>query len=242
MDFSPLIIKNISRNAAYTITLIGGGGKSTLLEKLGIELSLQHQKVLLTSTVKSGPTSLIPIQCLQPTDRIQPLLNQHNPLFVMKEKVEKEKYIGFAASEIASWVSSVDYCLIEGDGARKLPLKAHTDYDPNIPDYSDQVIIIIGADVVDTSLSDGLVHRPDQFKSLWGIESNTRLDPDFISEVVTSDKGYLTKFHHPIPTTFIVNKADMYPTQAQSLALSIKKKNRGPVFWGSVQDHWIKEI
>ena len=57
-------------------------------------------------------------------------------------------------------VSLADYVLVEADGAKMLPLKAHAEYEPVIPDCASLVVCVAGIDGVGLSVSE-TCHRPD---------------------------------------------------------------------------------
>ena len=242
MDFSPIILPKDSHKTTPAIALFGAGGKTSLLYQFGKDLSIQNKKILLTSIVKAGPSPHFKIQFTHPNRSIHILLEKNNPLYIMKNKVRQDKYIGFDSDELIPWLGDVNICLFEADGARDLPLKAHHQYDPILPSYTTQVIIMVGADVINTTLNDGKVHRPDLFKSKWNIQNETKIDVALIAKVVTSKKGYLSKIDDSIGKTYFINKADAYPQNALKLAESIAHQNCGVVYYGSVKEKWWKKV
>lgn len=242
MNFVPLLSKENNPKNNHVIALFGGGGKTSMLFKLGLELANTYTKVLMTSIVKAGPSQDFPIVLSQSDCHIEKLFQDQRPLYLLKEMIRKDKYYGFESAELERWLPNIDACVFEADGARDLPLKAHNNYDPVIPSFVSKVIIMIGADVVNTQLSDGKVHRADLFKSIWRIQDNTRIDVRLITEVVTTNKGYLSKIPDAIPITFFINKADAFPSQAKILAENIAKQNVGKVYYGSIKEKWWKYL
>jgi probable selenium-dependent hydroxylase accessory protein YqeC len=132
--------------------------------------------------------------------------------------------------------------LVECDGARNKPLKAHTDYDPMVPKFATNVIIIVGAEVISTKIGDGLVHRPELFSNHWKISPDTSLDIGLIVKVVSSQMGYLTKISHDVNITYFVNKADENPNSAMDLAKAIFEYTSRPTFYGSVQKNRLEKV
>ncbi len=242
MKFSDILTLDKTQTKKPFVALFGGGGKTSLLYQLGNEFTKQYNRVLLTSIVKAGPSPNFSIVLSKPDKPITDLITNHHPLYLLKEKIRKDKYCGFESSELERWLPNVDACVFEADGAKDLPLKAHNNYDPVIPSFVSKVIIMIGADVVNTQLSDGKVHRADLFKSIWRIQDNTRIDVRLITEVVTTNKGYLSKIPDAIPITFFINKADAFPSQAKILAENIAKQNVGKVYYGSIKEKWWKYL
>jgi probable selenium-dependent hydroxylase accessory protein YqeC len=242
MDFSPIILPKDSHKITPAIAIFGGGGKTSLLYRFGKDLSAKYQKILLTSIVKAGPSPYYQIHFVHPNKSILNLFDKDNPLYIMKEKVRDDKYIGFESGELKPWLNEIDICLFEADGARDLPLKAHHQYDPALPSYTTQAIIVIGADAINTKLSDGKIHRSSLFKEMWHINTDTLIDIKLITKVTTSKNGYLTKIHDSIEKTYFINKADAFPHNAQQLAESISHKKCGSVYVGSVTNKWWKKV
>lgn len=242
MKFAPLLTIENKQDKKHIIALFGGGGKTSILYRLGYELSQNYTKVLLTSIVKAGPSPHFPIHFINPSYTIQNLFVKNNPLYIMKEKIRDDKYIGFKSEELLPWLDDIDVCIFECDGSRNLPLKTHSEWDPVVPDFTTQVIIVIGADVINTKLINGKVHRPEFFKSLWGIKDDTVIDIPLITKVVTDKKGYLSKIPNGIKTVYFVNKANTFQKNARNLALSIKSESSASVYYGSVREKWWKRV
>lgn len=226
----------------FCIALFGGGGKTSLLYQLGRELARQYNRVLLTSIVKAGPSPNFPIVLLKPDNPVENLFKDHLPLYLLKKQIGIDKYQGFTPAELESLLLDTDTTVFEADGARDLPLKAHNETDPTIPLFASHVVILVGADVIGSKMSDGKVHRPEIFKSLWHIDDTTTIDVELVAEVVTSDKGYLSKIPEPVSKIYFVNKADAYPEEAQSLGESISLTTSLPVYFGSVKKTWWEQI
>lgn len=227
-----------------TAAVIGAGGKTSLLDILGRELSGFNLHVLVTSLTKSEIDDSKQIFTFEDFrwEGLSRLFRANNPLYMMKSLGEGGKYIGYNSSELIPMLPECGVCLIEGDGARKLSLKAHTEDDPIVPDFADKLIIIAGADVVNTRLSDGLVHRPELFGERWGISGDSILNADLISEVLVSENGYQQKNTAGIATTYFINKADNFPVQAEELAGVVYEKTGRPVYYGSLTERFYRRV
>jgi len=238
MDFYPILDENQRKLQNSCVALIGGGGKTNLMLKLATEFAQIFPKVLLTSLTKSEfreDTILL--------DDISGKLNfAQNPLFLMKSRQNRRKLIGISETDLSKIYHSANLTFFECDGARKSPLKIHNEIDPIVPKISTHVIILVGADAMDTKLSDGKIHRPDLFKKHWEINNDFMLDCEFIAEVVTSKKGYLSKINHEPKLIYFVNKANKFPENAKILAEAIFEKSQKPTFFGSVFSGFWEKI
>ncbi len=244
MNFSNLLLPNQIECDHPCIALLGGGGKTGLQRRLGLELAHKQNRVLLTSITKSVFHSEPKIICRDEivNDDLTSCFAQHNPLCVMGACLNAHKMDGIEVVDLKLLKIQADITIVECDGARNRPLKVHSDHDPTVPDFIDQVIVIVGADVVGTTLQDGLVHRPELFSAHWGIDSDFVLTSDFITEVVTTNKGYSSKIPTLLPRTYFVNKTDAYPGQASVLAQAIFTASGRPTWYGSVQKDSLSQI
>lgn len=219
------------------IALLGGGGKTSLLFRLGNELSRFHDRVLLTSRTRSEfkQGDCIVFTEDAGTNSLSEYFRESNPLFVMNSQVAESKLAGVSESDLNILKEQADLTIFECDGAKKLPLKAHTEYDPSAPDFTSHAVVIVGADVIDTRVNEGKVHRPDLFKSIWNVEDDHIMSVDFIVEVLTSERGYASKIPNYVKRIYYVNKADIHPEKAKELARAFYGKTGFPAYYGSIQ-------
>ncbi|MBL7108957.1 MAG: putative selenium-dependent hydroxylase accessory protein YqeC [Candidatus Marinimicrobia bacterium] len=238
MEFYQIIDKNRENLKNSCIALIGGGGKTSFMRQVGLELANYFQRILITSLTKSEFDEKVIL-----LDKIFGKLDfSENPLFLMKFKQNNQKLTGISEIELENIYPLSDITIFECDGAQKLPLKIHNNFDPIVPTFATHTIIFIGADAVNTKLSDGKIHRQELFKQFWRINDNFVLDCEFIAEVVTSKNGYLSKIHHDPKLIYFVNKADKFPENAENLAKSIFQKSNHPTFFGSIHSGFWEQI
>jgi len=242
MQFNRLITERIEDAKKSCIALIGGGGKTALLHKLANEYSQIFPKVLQTSITKTAFRKFDKPLILNDIDIDVLINNKENPLFVIGEKLSDEKLKGISISDFDKIRKYFNITIFESDGARNKPLKVHTDYDPIVPIFSTNVIIIVGADVVNTKISDGFVHRPELFCDRWEAMPDEKMDADFIVKVISTKRGYLSKIGHKVSLTYFVNKADKYHENAIDLANTIFQKTGKPTFYGSVKGNFLVQI
>ena len=244
MQFYQIISDKIEEAKGSCIALLGGGGKTALLHKLADEFAKYYPSVLQTSLTKTAfHYSDNPLILNDSSiSNIESLKFDRNPLFVIGEKISNEKLKGISETEFDKIRYLFDLTIFECDGARNKPLKVHTEYDPNIPSFATHVIIIVGADVVNTKISDGLVHRPELFCKTWNMEPNFKLNVDFIVDIVSSQRGYLSKIPDKINVTYFVNKWDNHKKNAETLAETIFQKTGKPTFYGSIQKDVLIQV
>lgn len=226
------------------IALLGGGGKTSMLNRLGADYAEVFPRVLLTSlTLSSRDHSSEALYLSEIGEEgLAPHFATRNPVCVMNRAVNDHKLEGVPEEAAEGLANQADLCVFECDGARNLPLKVHNDRDPMVPAFSTHVIILVGADAVDQTLNSGRIHRPERFAELWGIDPEIPLSVDLIAEVVTTKKGYLAKVPDKLTPVYFVNKADSYPAQADRLADAILRREAGPVFVGSIAKEICRRV
>jgi probable selenium-dependent hydroxylase accessory protein YqeC len=150
------------------ISLVGGGGKTTLLYALGRELSALGCGVILTTTTKilePTPSAFLFQFLSNELDDIKKWLaenlNRHRSLLIARERLPNGKLEGIFpewADEIFS-MDGVSAIVIEADGAAGRPLKAARVGEPVIPENTTLLVPVIGIDGMGCPLDEGMVFR-----------------------------------------------------------------------------------
>ena len=132
--------------------VIGGGGKSTLLLRLGRELAREPgNRVLLCTSTNMFPPKGVPLACT--LAEAQQLLKQE-PLIALGAWAAQGKLTQAAPMEETLRLATHVFC--EADGAKGRPLKAHAGYEPVVPRETNRLIYVAGADGLGQTLS--LIH------------------------------------------------------------------------------------
>ncbi|MEE9571713.1 MAG: selenium cofactor biosynthesis protein YqeC [Candidatus Neomarinimicrobiota bacterium] len=239
-----MISDKIEQAEGSCIALLGGGGKTALLHKLADEYAKYYANVLQTSLTKTAfhPSDKPLILNEINIEKLELLKFERNPLFIIGEKISNEKLKGISETDLNRIRHQFDITIFECDGARNKPLKAHTKYDPIVPEFATHTIIIVGADVVNTRISDGMVHRAELFCKSWNVRTDFQLNIDFIVKILTSNKGYISKLNNQERISYFVNKWDNHKKNAEDLAKAIYQKTGKPTLYGSVQKNVLKQV
>ena len=120
--------------------------------------------------------------------------------------------------ELAQWA---DYVLVEADGSKHLPLKAHLSHEPVIPAGCANVICVVGADCFHKPAVE-VCHRPERFTELTGTDTVT---------YASAAKLLQTENFH---TRIFLNKADLGDFSEFSDYLTC------PVIVGSLKEGWYR--
>lgn len=168
--------------------VIGGGGKTTLLEVLGRELSARGSSVLLCTTTKMYPYQEIPfVRTAEEMDREQHLL------LCAGTPVAETGKITAPQMSFSDLMDRFDYILVEADGSAQLPLKAHESHEPVVPPEANQVILVIGASGMDRPIREA-AHRPGLYAKRAGAAEEDPATPERIARVIDSEKLHTRVF------------------------------------------------
>ncbi len=176
------------------VSFVGAGGKSTLLLGLGHELAKNGHRVVLTTTTKMGtnqiPASSAPVHDL---DEVRRVIAAGNMVFLIGE-TDGPKVIGVPTAMVDELAddNSVDYIVVEADGARRRAIKAPAEHEPVIPSRSTTVVVVTGLDAVGSRVDDA-AHRPELVSAITGRGLDEKLTPEDVAAVIGSQSGGLAR-------------------------------------------------
>lgn len=203
--------------------VIGSGGKTTLLRELARELSAEGATVALAASTRILPFDGIPTVGGTDEAAIVRALST-NGVACVAEAAEKGK-LSAPAIGFERLATLADYVLVEADGSKRLPLKAHAPWEPVIPECAGKTILLVGANGFGHRISDA-VHRPEIFCDIAGCSLEDAATPENVGQVLEAES---------LADAVIANQAES-PEElgdARRLANAIS----APLFAGSVQAH-----
>lgn len=176
------------------ISLVGGGGKSTLLFALGRELAEAGSRVILTTTTKMGRQQALaaPSICWSAdVDCAIDALDGTGPVMLVADG-DDHKVTGPPPDVVDRLfaMSGADYVIVEADGSRGRPLKAPADHEPVIPSATTTVVILVGVDAVGKQLSDA-AHRIERAIAFTGLLPHHELTAADCEQILTHPDGLL---------------------------------------------------
>ena len=158
--------------------LIGGGGKTGLMLTLAKELKSEGSVILCTTTRIYPPED---VEVLLGADKysIAAALKRHGVVCVGEMYGEK---LGPSNIEVSEFARLADYVIAESDGSKGLPLKAHAQHEPVIPEGA-KVIYVIGADGIGKPVAKA-AHRPDLYAEGLGKDVTHIVTPEDAAKMV----------------------------------------------------------
>lgn len=79
--------------------------------------------------------------------------------------------------------AAADYLLVEADGAKMLPLKAHAEHEPMIPECAKRTVCVVGIDGVGSPISQAC-HRAERFAQLADASTADAVTPEMVARVL----------------------------------------------------------
>ena len=133
--------------------------------------------------------------------------------------------------------------LVEADGARQKPLKAPADNEPPIPDFVAMVVVVAGMSGLGKPLSAELVHRPEIFASLSGLQVGQTISAEALATVLAHRQGGLKNIPLRARRSVLLNQADTPELQSEVNGLArALLKDFDSVVVGSLQAHAIHAV
>ena len=179
--------------------IIGSGGKSTLLKTLGLELMRAGSGVLLCTTTHMFPVAGVPwdgssrrldaaawkpgalhapgCTCEACSGLVRGSICQAGVLDSETGKLSSP------AEPLGQLAQRFDYVLVEADGSKRLPLKAHAAWEPVIPSGTTNIVWLVGASGFGKSIIE-VVHRPERFCERCGCEPTDVATPERVARVL----------------------------------------------------------
>ncbi|MCP4965633.1 MAG: putative selenium-dependent hydroxylase accessory protein YqeC [bacterium] len=176
------------------ISLVGGGGKSTMLFRLGDELTAAGKRIVLTTTTKMGrdQTTVVETICRSADTRyVIEALDKPGPVMIITGG-DDHKVTGPPPDVVDDLFKEpkIDYIVVEADGSRGRPLKAPAAHEPVIPSLSTVVVILVGIEAVGQPLGE-VTHRIEEAVRFTGLDSNHILTPADCAAILVHPEGAL---------------------------------------------------
>ncbi|MEG2420557.1 MAG: selenium cofactor biosynthesis protein YqeC [Oscillospiraceae bacterium] len=152
------------------VTLVGAGGKTTLLYALAREAAALGLTVCVTTT----------------THMMRHLGLPKGRVYQVGQDLPEGK-IGLLLP-IAECAAEADLVLVEGDGAHELPLKAPGEQEPVIPPESGAVICVAGLSALGEPI-ERVCHRTAQVCALLGKSPQESVTAADVATILASDRG-----------------------------------------------------
>ncbi|MBQ4610895.1 MAG: putative selenium-dependent hydroxylase accessory protein YqeC [Clostridia bacterium] len=158
--------------------LIGGGGKTSLMLALAGELK-EKGAVIICTTTRIYPPEGMPVLSGASREEIAEAVREYGAVCVGEMYGEK---LGPPKVEVSELAHLADHVIVEADGAKGMPLKAHASHEPVIPEGA-RVIYVIGADGIGKPVGEA-AHRPELYAERLGVDTYHIVTPEDAAKMV----------------------------------------------------------
>ena len=235
------------------VSIMGAGGKSTLMNRLADELIVQGRTVVLSSTTNyHRPKALQSDQILlirdapDWPDQLRTLAQRWNRLLVLHHNLGDVmvKGIDVAAVQIIHERIPDAIVIVKTDGARKRWFKAPNQSEPVIPPWSQLGITVVNCEILGQRLTEELVHRPERVAELTGLRVGDPITPQAVGIVLTHPEAYARKIppgaRHVVYISHVQSPEDL--AQAQAIAAYLDRTALDDVLAGDTPSGTFYEI
>ena len=197
------------------ISLIGGGGKTTLMFALGKELSLLRKGILLTTTTKiwdPEPSDEFSVflssRLARVKEWVKENLDRYRYLLVAQDRLDNGKLQGIPPRWISELFSipAVSCIIIEADGAAGRPLKAPREGEPVIPRETTLLIPVVGIDALGKPLHEDYVFRSRIAREILDQPEGAIITEKMIAKLVVASLLNMPENARVVP---FLNKVDL---------------------------------
>ncbi len=170
--------------------IIGSGGKTTLIRRLAYELRADGFCVIVTTSTKIFIPSYCPLICnpAEKREESAALIRKVGIAAVGIPILTREGRVKLDRSEASfeELAAIADFVLVEADGSKHLPLKAHAEYEPVIPKSAVRTVMVVGLNGIGRPISE-VVHRSEIFSRISGRGLEEAVTPEALATVINAE-------------------------------------------------------
>lgn len=167
----------------HVISLVGGGGKSTLLEYLAVCFAARGMRTAIMTTTRMACPEHV-------SGSIEDCRAcwARGEYAACGERTENGKFRAPQDALLRTLLQEADALIIEADGSHRLACKAPAEHEPVILPESDIVIGVMGVEVMGCAVGE-VCHRPQYVCALLGCEEERLLTAQDMASILVSEKG-----------------------------------------------------
>lgn len=225
-------ILDFLRTAPGVTPVVGSGGKTSLLAHLAAVLP---GTVVLATTTRVLPFDGVPCLGDASPDDVSRALLDHRAVCV-GAPAEHGK-LAEPSLGVGALAAVADHVLVEADGSKRLPLKAHAPWEPVVPEGALPTVLVLGASGFGRTVAEA-VHRPNAFCGLVGGSPQDEATPESVARAVAAEG---------LAGTVLVNQVDpgdgAAMAAAERFAAALREAGfSGRVGAGSVRADRVREL
>lgn len=216
------------------VAVIGSGGKSTLLRTLAREAGERGGRIALATTTHFLAFEGIALVTSGDMGDVVRALDEAGTACVGTPTGDALGRLGAPAFSMGELARVADLVLVEADGSKRLPLKAHASHEPVVPPEATVTVDVVGASGFGRPLREAM-HRFELACERLGFHPDDAATPELVARVMADEmaRGLIA------PTHVIVNQAEGAERLSCARRFVTALREQGcelPVFLGSIRD------
>ena len=234
------LVEALLLNKGGVVSLVGAGGKTSLMFRLARELRNSGTTVLTTTTTKilkpskdQSPHVILSPFADQILEQAQIQLHRHRHVSAAAAHRPSApgKLKGFPPEVIDELHAAgiFDWILVEADGAAGRSLKAPAPHEPVIPTSTGWVIGLVGMKAVGKPLTGKYVFRANLYAELTGLRPGQPVSEASVATVLADAAGIMKGSPPAAKRIAFLNMADRRGrlTNARRIAWLLRNRDRG---------------
>lgn len=168
------------------ISIVGSGGKTTLLLSLCSKLRDEYCVMATTSTKMYKPDRAFYDTIYTDVNSFLKSGAKKKGITVISGSIDlnNNKLIGIGDNDLNKLIEYFDIVVIEADGSRNMPLKGWKSHEPPVLLKTNKTIGIIPIGVIGRKVNESFIYGYDEFKELVG---NKVIDFDAVAKICTNE-------------------------------------------------------
>jgi len=210
------------------VSVVGAGGKTTLVYRLAGEACAAGLRVLVTTTTHMGT---LPEATTGPllveeegcgTAAVVAALAEAGRATLLGRRLRPDKLEGVAPGRVDELCASADLTLVEADGARGRSLKVPASHEPVLPRLTSLVVVVAALDVLGEPLTEERIHRLELVSAASGTTVGEAVDEDTIVSCLRYARGYPSRLRSGTRAAVFLNKVE--DAERRGAALRIARR------------------
>lgn len=167
----------------HVVSLVGGGGKTTLLYAMAAHCARKGWRVLAMTTTHIRQ----PASCYAPDDAAVSALWKNGSYAVIGTPAENGK-LTLPQPQLLRWMDQADIVLVEADGAKCRPCKAPAAHEPVLLPQSDIVLAVVGLSALGKPLRE-VCFRAELASKLLAVPQDKPITPILLARLLADENG-----------------------------------------------------
>ena len=168
----------------HVVSLVGGGGKTTLLYAFARHCAAKGWRVLVSTTTHIRQ----PRENYAADEAALASLWAAGQYAVAGVPAEQGKLTALPPEQLTCWMAQADMVLLEADGAKRMPCKAPAAHEPVLLPQCDTVLAVAGLSALRHPLRE-VCFRAELAAELLCVPQDAQLTPELLANLLASEAG-----------------------------------------------------